>query len=122
MNEPETSSDIVPKATKLWCWFGGWGLAAGATLVANPAHLLMAPFFPIGLLALLPDGEKMAITAYMMIFPIGLGWIFYGIYSWVLLSRRGATVFYTWFVFFCVILILNVVGCQKVMQAAAGIH
>jgi hypothetical protein len=88
----------------------------------HPSQILLAPFFPLGLLAALPHGEDRAINGWMQIYPALLGWLFYGLISAALFKARGKQSFFLTYILFCIILLLNVAGCKKVLEAAAGIH
>jgi hypothetical protein len=50
------------------------------------------------------------------------GWIFYAfLTSRMALTRRKA-MFFVFYLIFCVALILNVIGCKKTLETAAGIQ
>ena len=125
-NDPAKHDDLkfddpMPARDKWRLWLGAWGLVAVATLVINPSYILAAPFFPIGLLVWLPNGEQKAITGWM----IGgwvIGWIFYGLLSVIMFKTKRSGVFFILFAIFFALLVLNVVGCQRVMHAASEIH
>ncbi len=102
--------------------FSAWGGVVLLTLLLNPLSLFTAPFFPIGLLALFPHGEDRAITAWQMQFPVLLGWGFYLAIQAILMRMRRETLFFVCYAFLCVLLVLNVAGCQRVLAAAAQIH
>ena len=122
MSDPTTDDGSISQSARWWLWGGGWGLAAVLTAIHSPAHLLLVPFFPVGLLALLPNGEQAAIGGWMLQFPIMLGWAFYAAYSFIMLRQRRATVFFVLYIVFCIVLVLNVGGCQRTMDAASKIE
>ena len=122
MSEPNIQTGFISRSTKLWLWFIAWGGTALLALVLPPAHPVFAPFFPIGLLALLPHGEEEAIIGWMLMFPVALGWLAYLVYSLVMLKRRKTSTFFIMYFVFCVVLALNVVGCRRTVEAANGIH
>ena len=111
----------MPTPHKWRFWLGAWCLVAIATLVTNPGYILTVPFFPIGLLVWLPHGEERAIEGWMVGAWI-VGWIFYILLSVVLFRAKKTGVFFIIYAIFCVLLALNVIGCQRVIQAASGIH
>jgi len=114
--------DYPMSARDKWrLWLGAWGLVAVATLVINPSSILATPFFPIGLLVWLPNGESKAIIGWMIGAWV-IGWIFYGLLSVIMFKAKKSGVFFILFAIFFALLILNVVGCQRVMHAASGIH
>jgi len=117
------NSEDKPFSTteKIYYWLGAWGGVILFVLVINPASILAAPFFPIGLLALLPNGAEKAIMAWM----VGgwmIGWVFYILLSVVMFQAKKANIFIIFYVIFCIFLALNVVGCQRTMTAVSGIH
>jgi ribosomal protein L40E len=114
-NDPMTSSD------KWRLWLGAWFLVVLAALIINPSSILATPFFPIGLLVWLPKGEETAIAGWMMGAWV-IGWIFYLLFSVIMFKTKKAGPFFIMFSMFCILLILNVVGCQRVMQTASEIH
>jgi hypothetical protein len=114
-------SDPMPRAHKWQLWLGAWGLVAIATLVIHPAYLLAVPFFPVGLLDWLPHGEEKAIEGWMIGAWV-IGWMLYVFLSAAMFASKRMGIFFIIYVIFCVLLALNVVGCQRVMQAASGIH
>lgn len=97
-------------------------MAAVLTVVHNPSHLLLVPFFPLGLVALLPNGEQKAVDAWMLQIPILAGWTFYAAYSFIMLRQRRATIFFVFYIVFCIVLVLNVGGCQRTMEAVSKIE
>lgn len=113
--------DPMPRAHKWQLWLGAWCLVAIATLVMHPAHIVAVPFFPLGLLDWLPHGEQTAIEGWM-IGAWSIGWMLYAFLSVAMFAAKRTGVFFIIYVIFCVLLLLNVVGCQRVMEAASQIH
>ena len=101
---------------------GAWVAVALLSMIPEPSQIVLAPFFPVGLLALLPRGEEKAITAYMLVTPCLLGWAFYAAITWAIFSVPGKKSFFAVYCLFCLVLALNVVGCKRTLEAAAGIH
>jgi hypothetical protein len=113
--------DPMPMPHKWQFWLGAWCLVAIATLVIHPAYILAVPFFPVGLLDWLPHGEEKAIEGWMIGAWV-VGWMIYVFLSMAMFAAKRTGIFFIIYVIFCVLLVLNVVGCQRVMQAASGIH
>ncbi len=113
--------DPMPRAHKWQLWLGAWSLAAVAMLVIHPAYLLAVPFFPVGLLDWLPHGEEKTIKGWM-IGAWAVGWMLYVFLSAAMFTSKRTGIFFIIYVIFCVLLALNVIGCQHVMQSASGIH
>jgi len=87
----------------------------------HPASLLSAPLFPVGLLIWLPNGEDKAVTG-LMIGAWMIGWLFYLILTIFVFAAKRMSVFIIVYVIFCLSLILNIVGCEKTMEAVSQIH
>jgi len=126
LEKSESQGDLkfdepMPTSDKWRLWLGAWGLVAAATLVINPSSILVAPFFPIGLLVWLPHGEEKAIAGWMIGAWV-IGWIFYGLLTTIMFKAKKSGVFFILFVIFFTLLILNIAGCQRLMQTASGIH
>ena len=118
----ESTQELISSRDKRQLWLGAWAVVAFVGMVPHPSQLLMAPFFPIGLLALLPGGDEKTITAWMQGFPCVLGWVVYALFSAMLFRIRKRDAFFLFYALFCIILALNMVGCKKAFEAAAGIH
>jgi len=101
-----------------------WGIALFAATYDNPSHILAAPVFPVGLVALLPNGEQKAIVAAWLVAPAVavVGWTIYGALTLAIRSSRRAYTFLLLYAFFCALLVFNVVGCHRTWEAAGGIH
>ena len=113
---------VVSPRLKLWVWLGAWAATAGVVMASDPARLLMAPCFPIGLRALLPNGDQKAIIGWMQVYPWILGWgVYLGLSSWLFRTRSWPS-FLCAYTALCAVLALNVSGCSKMLEAVAGIH
>ena len=112
-----------PASTRLKCylWYGAWAGVILVTLAIKPAYLLTAPCFPAGLLALLPSGDSSAIVAGMMVVPMVVGWALYALLSVVMHRTRKRGLFLL-DVVFCMLVALNLVGCQRASEAASQIQ
>jgi hypothetical protein len=91
-------------------------------LVSNPKWVPAAPLFPLGLIAVFPNGTEMAVMAWMMLLPVCVGWAFYALLTIVMVETRRNWLFVLIYVIFCLALALNVVGCNKTVEAVQGIH
>lgn len=116
-NEPMSASQ------KCGYWFGAWVIVivASVAVTATPACVLAAPYFPIGLFVWFPHGESKAIEGWMS-GAWAFGWLFYLLLSVIMFSVNRRGVFFIIYTIFCVLLAFNVVGCQRVIGAASGIH
>jgi hypothetical protein len=109
----------VPERVKWVLFFSAWAVVV---LAMNPKNLLVAPLFPVGLLAISPGGEQTAVMFSMLVVPGLLGWILYAALSMLIDRTRKIGTFFPVYFVMCVILALNVIGCKKTLEAAAGIH
>jgi hypothetical protein len=101
----------------LWCV--AWVLVI---LIMKPINVLAAPLFPLGLLALVPRGEEKAIILSMYVIPGFVGWTIYILLSVAMSRTSKKGTFLLAYIVFCTVLALNVVGCKRTLEAAAGIH
>jgi hypothetical protein len=100
-----------------------WGVVLAASAAANPANLLTAPLFPLGLLAFLRGGEKNAVIAWMIGTPaILVGWLIYALLWRAMLSSKRAWAFGSLYVLFCFLLALNLAGCKRTLDAFRNLH
>jgi hypothetical protein len=117
------SNDSISTSTK-WCfWLGAWGIVilASIAVTGTPRCILATPMFPIGLLFWLPNGENKAIEGWMTGAWV-IGWLFYFLLSVVMFRIKKSGIFFIIYFIFCILLVFNVVGCQRVIQVASGIH
>ena len=75
----ETISRPITERLKWTLWFAAWGLVLIATLANKPAQVIMAPLFPLGLIAVFPNGKGIAIIAGTMVVPGLVSWVFYAL-------------------------------------------
>jgi hypothetical protein len=113
-----------PASARLKCylWYATWGGVILVTLAIKPASILTAPCFPVGLLALLPNGDSKAILAAMTVIPILVGWALYVLLSVLMARTRRRGSFLLLYLAFCLLLALNLVGCQRALEAASQIQ
>ena len=107
---------------KLGLYFGAWAVLIFQLLRDKPEQLLKAPGFPIGLLAGLPAQTAIVVAWFGGWLVAIVGWTIYGVLTNVILRARRMPVFAITYVVFCVLLALNMVGCNKMIEIAAGIH
>jgi hypothetical protein len=119
-NEPKFS-DPLSASIKLRFLLGAWGFVILICLATNPQSILAAPFFPIGLIACLPNGEEKAIAGWMRGAWI-IGWVVYALLFIAMFQIKKRGVFFLVFIIFCILLLLNISGCQRIAEAASGIH
>jgi hypothetical protein len=113
---------LVTLLTKLVLYFAAWGILAFIVWRENPDQLKEAPGFPMGLLGVLP--EKSAIVVAMFGGPLVLigGWALYGLVTWYILRIRTLLAYLIALLLFCILLALNMAGCNKMIGIASGIH
>jgi len=113
---------LVPPWIKWGLYVAAWGAVILATLVRKPSDLRMAPGFPIGLLAVLP--AETAIVLAWMAAPAAVcgGWMIYFVLTAAIGRAKRLGVFSLAYATLCILLVLNVVGCKKILETAAGIH
>jgi hypothetical protein len=109
----------ISSRSKWVLWFAAWGVVV---LAIKPANLWAAPYFPLGLLAVFPRGDKVAIMLGMSFLPAVLGWGIYALLSAAIDRSKKKGVFLLIYVVFCTLLALNVVGCRKTLSALSGIE
>jgi hypothetical protein len=122
-DKDEVFGCISPWA-KWGLYFIAWGAVVLVALANNPSDLLSAPGFPIGFIAMFPNGAEKAITAAWLLGPIsiGIGWTLYAVLSIVMSCAKRISVFLPVYIVFCILLTLNVIGCRKILETMAGIH
>lgn len=122
LNMRQGPEEPISSRSKWLLLIGAWVLVVCVSMVPYPSQILLAPFFPAGLMALLPHGDEKAIAAWMRAFPCIVGWVFYVFVSIGLIRAKRKSDFVLSYGLLCVVLAMNVVGCKKVLGAAAGIH
>ncbi len=120
-NVPQFDSQSISGPAKLGYWFAAWGGVVLIVLVTGPEYILAAPFFPVGLFALMPQGEEEGIKAWMTGGFI-IGWAFYMLLSIVMFKTKRRSLFFAIYVIFCALLVLNLGGCYRTMKAASHIQ
>jgi hypothetical protein len=120
-NSSESDGESISGPAKLGYWFAAWGCVILIVLVAMPAYLLAAPFFPVGLFALIPQGDEGGIEA-MMTGGFIIGWAIYMLLSVIMFKTKNRGLFFFIYVMFCALLLLNLAGCYRTTEAASHIQ
>jgi hypothetical protein len=111
----------LPLSVK-WCLFlAAWGFVLVKCLVWNPQSILVTPFFPIGLVAWLPNGEEKAIFVWFVGGWI-VGWALYAFLAFLIFKVKNLGLFVFIYALLLLLLVLNIAGCKRVVEAASGIH
>jgi zinc-ribbon domain len=84
----------VSTALRRYLWCAAWGGVVLTTLAIKPADVFIAPWFPVGLIAIFPNGPAMAIGAWMLVFPVIAGWAFYFLLYFLMRLARKRGVFF----------------------------
>lgn len=117
--EEKSSEEQISRFWKWGLWYGAWIVVA---LLMNPVNLPAFIYFPLGLVALFPRGDEQAIVLAMHSWPRFVGWVIYLLFAVGISRTRKRTTFITIYSILCLVLVLNVVGCKKVLEALSGIH
>jgi hypothetical protein len=111
-----------PPRVKWGLYSAAWGAVILATLCRNPADLLAAPNFPIGLLEILM-GEKAIIAAsFGGLAALCGGWMIYLVVTLATSYAKRVWTFSPVYIVFCLLLALNVRGCNHMLETASQIH
>ena len=117
------SQEDVSLRAKWGLYCIAWLAVVLAILAINPAYFFAAHYFPIGLVAMLPKGDQKAVMALSMgPIYVGIGWMFYAGLSLILSRTKRKSAFSLVYIFFCILLALNVAGCNKMLKALAKIE
>ena len=113
----------LPRPVRIMMLLAPWVLVVLGTLAKNPQQLLTAPFFPAGLIAVLKDGPKLAVGAWMITGgTFGLvGWLVY-IFLMAGAATRKPPMSVIFYILFLILLVLNVRGCERLLEAVKGIE
>jgi hypothetical protein len=115
-------NDPISKSAKRRFWLAAWIGVILTVLLIKPSYVLSAPFFPVGLFAWLPNGENKAIWAWFLIFPMFIGWPIYFFLTMIMFRTQKRATFIVTYVIFCILLALNVGGCQHILKSVSGIQ
>jgi len=107
---------------KLGLYFAAWGTLVLTVWSKTPDHLQSAPAFPVGLLGGLPQ-QHAIVVAWLGGLPdmIG-GWMLYALLTYVMLRIKNIPIFLVLFAMFCILLALNLAGCNRMMKTVSGTH
>lgn len=120
-NMPDSADQSLSRKAKLWFCLTAWGGVLLISLAINPAWILAAPIFPVGLLGLFTDGTELAAWTWMS-GSFMLGWVLYAVLSAILFNTKSKRIFIIVYLILCSLLVLNVGGCQRVLREASQIQ
>ena len=103
-------------------WTIAWGFVVCATFSTDPQYLAAALSFPVGFYGLLPERISIIYAWLGAWLAIIGGWALYAALTLAIQTAKRIVSFSFWYLFFCVLLILNVVGCRNLIHTASGIH
>ena len=104
------SSELISLRRRIGLWITAWIIATVACAVPRPVILIFTGVFPAGLLYFL-----LPACAWSNDTTIGLlvfGWLLYAGLTVAGLSQKRASKYFQLYLILCVLLLLNVVGCQ----------
>ena len=121
-NIPKSDDESLSPWLKWGLYFAAWGVVALATITRENAKPLAILAFPLGLLGILPFNIA-AIAVMLLCWPVVIGgWIIYIVLTVAIGRTKRISVFSILYILFCFLLALNVAGCKKLLETAAGIH
>jgi hypothetical protein len=120
-NIPKSDDEFFSKRAKLSFWFAAWGGVVLIVLAINPAYIRAAPVFPVGLFAFISNGTQNAFWAWASGAFI-IGWALYAVLSAIMFKAKSKHVFIATYLIFCILLLLNIGGCQRVLEDASHIQ
>lgn len=118
--DDQVGNEPLSGKAKLGYWCAAWIGVALVTLLINPSAIAAVPFFPAGLLGLLGNGEE-GIIGFMTGAWV-LGWVLYVVLTVSMVRTKTRDAFFSTYVVFCILLVLNVAGCQRLSTVASGIQ
>jgi hypothetical protein len=112
-------SDTISPQSRRQLWITTWLVAGIATIIPNllvtPIALLFAWLFPLGLFRLIFSPDNRLDSNWGWFELIG-GWLFYGYLTVFAISQNRKNRFFVAYTILCIFLILNVVGCNKMLN------
>jgi hypothetical protein len=118
----EDIKTVSPKL-RFWLCFAAWLVALIAMVIPDPRDapfgILFAWMFPLGIFRLIfgPDestSEAVSVSSQAIGGAILIGsWLFYAFLTFFALSQSRKRRFFFFYAVLCVVLALNVVGCNK---------
>jgi hypothetical protein len=122
----ETGLDDKPVSFRRRCflWLTAWGFVALAVCAINPEYLRAIFFFPIGLFGLFGGDEKAVETSFTACATGAFifGWLLYAALSVAIFTVGKRKTFTAIYIIFCILLALNVGGCQRVLESMSHIQ
>lgn len=107
---------------KCGLYLAAWGAVVLISALKKPTALPLAVAFPFGIVGLLPSDN--AIMIIMLAGPgvIICGWtIYFALTIGIFVTRRNA-LSYAIYILFCILLVLNLVGCDRLIEIASHIE
>lgn len=117
-SEEVPEGEAISNRTKWGLYFAAWGVTTLALCWKEPYRLISAPVFPVGLVACLSEGAAVGLMMILSGLPaIILGWPIYVVVTIAISKAKGIRSFTLIFVVLCILLALNVSGCEKLAVA-----
>jgi hypothetical protein len=118
----ELSHRAISPRLKLFLWFIAWGFVALFTAAAHPSDLLGAFAFPLGLCGAVPSKVGLGIAFGFAQIVTAVGWLIYLLLSLAIKNAKNFGRFSFLYFVLCVLLVLNMVGCRRLIATAAKIE
>jgi hypothetical protein len=99
-----------------------WGFVVLFTVSEHPEDLRETLAFPLGLCGLLPIRAAIGIAMLVALPVVVIGWAIYLRLAMAMKKAKTAGHFSLLYFLFCVLLVLNVGGCRKLIATAAKIE
>ena len=112
----------IHPAVKWTLWLLAWGAVVLATISNDATDLRSAVGFPVGFYGLLPEMPAIYVAWLGGCVAVVGGWILYIALSLAIHWANRMRSFSLWYIVFCVLLALNVVGCRKLIDTVSQIH
>lgn len=118
-------ADLSPK-TIIWIkwilYFLAWSVVIVRTACNHPEDLKAAFAFPVGFYGLFAPQTSMWLT-WLVAWPaIIVGWAVYLVLALAMRFTKRIWIYLFLYSIFCVLLAINLAGCRKIIETAAGIH
>lgn len=97
----------IPFSRRWKLWLIAWGVGLVAAGFPNPALIFYVWFFPSGL--------AKAFDRPFPAYDIAIGWLIYLLLTAFAFLSRPRVLYFTFFGIFCILLLLNAVGCQRML-------
>jgi hypothetical protein len=103
-------------------YFATWGAVVLITCLKNPDFLWSASWFPLGLLGLIPNDNAIIVAMLGGPFLNICGWMIYFALTIGIFATKRNLLSWAIFVFFCVLIALNLVGCDRLIKIGSEIE